>query len=108
MKIPNAIHKFVLHKKKKKYGKYVCTSSYRNKQKTNSRKSMLQLAKKIISQLFIRKNIVHNTIINVQKEGETSRKTSFRNWGLPGFQLATAEPATGNRRARNWKTKLYM
>ena len=55
MKIPNAIHKFVLHKKKKKYGKYVCTSSYRNKQKTNSRKSMLQLAKKIISQLFIRK-----------------------------------------------------
>ena len=25
MKIPNAIHKFVLHKKKKKYGKYVCT-----------------------------------------------------------------------------------
>lgn len=47
MKIPNAIHKFVLHKKKKKYGKYVCISSYRNKQKTNSRKSMLQLAKKL-------------------------------------------------------------
>lgn len=69
---------------------------------------MLQLAKKIISQLFIRKNTVHNPIINVQKQGETSRKTSFRNWGLPGFQLATAESATGNRRARNWKTKLYM
>ena len=69
---------------------------------------MLQLAKKIISQLFIRKNTVHNPIINVQKQGETSRKTSFRNWGLPGFQLVTAEPATGNRRARNWKTKLYM
>lgn len=108
MKIPNAIHKFVLHKKKKKYGKYVCTSSYRNKQKTNSRKSMLQLAKKIISQLFIRKNIVHNPIINVQKPGETPRKTSSRNWGLPGFQLATAEPAIDNRRARNRKTKLYM
>ena len=103
MKIPNAIHKFVLHKKKKKYGKYVCTSSYRNKQKTNSRKSMLQLAKKIISQLFIRKNIVHNPIINVQKPGETPRKTSSRNWGLSGFQLATAEPAIDNRRARNWK-----
>lgn len=69
---------------------------------------MLQLAKKIISQLFICKNIVHNPIINVQKQSETSGKTSFRNWGLPGFQLATAEPATGNRRARNWKTKLYM
>lgn len=53
-------------------------------------------------------NTVHNPIINVQKQSETSRKTSFRNWGLPGFQLATAEPATGNRRARNWKTKLYM
>lgn len=108
MKIPNAIHKFVLHKKKKKYGKYVCTSSYRNKQKTNSRKSMLQLAKKNISPLFIRKSIVHNPIINVQKTGETPRETSSRNWGLPGFQLATAEPAIDNRRARNWKTKLYM
>lgn len=64
--------------------------------------------KKIISQLFIRKNIVHNPIINVQKPGETPRKTSSRNWGLPGFQLATAEPAIDNRRARNWKTKLYM
>ena len=108
MKIPNAIHKFVLHKKKKKYGKYVCTNSYRNKQRTNSQKKILQLAKKIISQLFIRKNTVHNPIINVQKQSETSRKTSFRNWGLPGFQLATAEPAIDNRRARNWKTKLYM
>ena len=108
MKIPNAIHKFVLHKKRKKYGKYVCTSSYRNKQKTNSRKSMLQLAKKNISPLFIRKSIVHNPIINVQKPGETPRETSSRNWGLPGFQLATAEPAIDNRRARNWKTKLYM
>ena len=64
--------------------------------------------KKIISQLFIRKNIVHNPIRNVQKPGETPRKTSSRNWGLPGFQLATAEPAIDNRRARNWKTKLYM
>lgn len=53
-------------------------------------------------------NIVHNPIINVQKPGETPRKTSSRNWGLSGFQLATAEPAIDNRRARNWKTKLYM
>lgn len=107
MKIPNAIHKFVLHKKKKKYGKYVCTSSYRNKQKTNSRKSMLQLAKNYFSVVYPQ-NIVHNPIINVQKPGETPRKTSSCNWGLPGFQLATAEPAIDNRRARNWKTKLYM
>ena len=81
MKIPNAIHKFVLHKKKKKYGKYVCTSSYRNKQKTNSRKSMLQLAKKIISQLFIRKNIViyvgllHYTSIKITK---TTRNNNLK------------------------------
>ena len=106
MKTPNAIHKFVLHKKKKKYGKYVCINSYRNKQRTNCRKSILHLAKKNISPLFIRKSIVHNPIINVQKTSETPRKTSSRNWGLPGFQPATAEPATGNRRARNWKTKL--
>lgn len=78
-----------------------------NREQTAKRK-FYNSQKKIISQLFIRKNIVHNTIINVQKQSETSRKTSFRNWGLPGFQLATAEPATGNRRARNWKTKLYM
>ena len=32
----------------------------------------------------------------------------FRNWGLPGFQLATAEPATGNRRARNCKTRFLL
>jgi hypothetical protein len=69
---------------------------------------MLQLAKKIISQLFIRKNTVHNPIINVQKQGETSRKTSFRNWGLPGFQLATAEPATGKRSYICRFTTLYI
>lgn len=107
MKIPNAIHKFVLHKKKKKYGKYVCTSSYRNKQKQTAEEHAAT-RKKNISPLFIRKSIVHNPIINVQKPGETPRKTSSRNWGLPGFQLATAEPAIDNRRARNWKTKLYM
>lgn len=78
-----------------------------NREQTAKRK-FYNSQKKIISQLFIRKNTVHNPIINVQKQSETSRKTSFRNWGLPGFQLATAEPATGNRRARNWKTKLYM
>ncbi|MCS3208061.1 hypothetical protein NXX20_06010 [Bacteroides stercoris] len=78
-----------------------------NREQTAKRK-FCNSQKKIISQLFIRKNTVHNPIINVQKQSETSRKTSFRNWGLPGFQLATAEPATGNRRARNWKTKLYM
>lgn len=78
-----------------------------NREQTAKRK-FYNSQKKIISQLFICKNIVHNTIINVQKQGETSGKTSFRNWGLPGFQLVTAEPATGNRRARNWKTKLYM
>lgn len=77
-----------------------------NREQTAKRK--FYNSQKIISQLFIRKNTVHNPIINVQKQSETSRKTSFRNWGLPGFQLATAEPATGNRRARNWKTKLYM
>ena len=115
MKISNAIHKFVLHKKKKKYGKYVCTSSYRNKQKTNSRKSMLQLAKKNISPLFIRKSIVHNPIINVQKPGETPRKTSSRNWGLPGFQLqpqslqlTTVEPAIGKRSYICRFTTLYI
>lgn len=115
MKIPNAIHKFVLHKKKKKYGKYVCTSSYRNKQKTNSRKSMLQLAKKIISQLFIRKNIVHNPIINVQKPGETPRKTSSRNWGCrvsnwqpQSLQLTTVEPAIGKRSYICRFTTLYI
>ncbi|MFR8264609.1 MAG: hypothetical protein ACLU95_13375 [Bacteroides stercoris] len=78
-----------------------------NRKQTAKRK-FYNSQKKIISQLFICKNIVHNPIINVQKQSETSGKTSFRNWGLPGFQLATAEPATGNRRARNWKTKLYM
>ncbi|MFR5960193.1 MAG: hypothetical protein ACLUHA_14905 [Bacteroides stercoris] len=108
MKIPNAIHKFVLHKKKKKYGKYVCTSSYRNKQKTNSRKSMLQLAKKNISPLFIRKSIVHNPIINVQNQVKHQGKPRpaiggcrVSNWQPQSLQLTTVE-------ARNWKTKLYM
>lgn len=69
---------------------------------------MLQLAKKNISPLFIRKSIVHNPIINVQKPGETPRKTSSRNWGLPGFQLATAEPAIGKRSYICRFTTLYI
>lgn len=71
---------------------YVQIAIETNREQTAKRKFCN--SQKIISQLFIRKNIVHNTIINVQKQSETSRKTSFRNWGLPGFQLATAEPAT--------------
>ena len=50
MKIPNAIHKFVLHKKKKKYGKYVCTSSYRNKQKTKKELNRPKLSEEIEGQ----------------------------------------------------------
>ena len=37
MKIPNAIHKFVLHKKKKKYGKYVRSEERRVGKECRSR-----------------------------------------------------------------------
>ena len=47
MKIPNAIHKFVLHKKKKKYGKYVCTSSYRINRKQTAERAYYTSQKKL-------------------------------------------------------------
>ena len=77
---------------------------------------MLQLAKKIISQLFIRKNIVHNPIINVQKPGENTKENlvpqlggcRVSNWQPQSLQLTTVEPAIGKRSYICRFTTLYI